>query len=59
MGTQKGELLYSFFAVDSMDYLVIDKDGRYDAPVLRGICSTMYAITKPLIWNSSKPCMGA
>jgi len=29
-GTQKGELLYSFFAVDSMDYLVIDKDGRYD-----------------------------
>jgi WD40 repeat protein/uncharacterized caspase-like protein len=27
---QTGQLLYSFFAVDSTDYLITDKDGRYD-----------------------------
>ena len=31
-----GEFLYTFFAVDSSDYLAIDKDGRYDGtPVAR------------------------
>lgn len=28
--TDNGELLFTFFAVDSTDYLVIDKEGRYD-----------------------------
>jgi WD40 repeat protein/uncharacterized caspase-like protein len=27
---QTGNFLYTFFAVDSLDYLAIDKDGRYD-----------------------------
>ena len=28
--TDKGNLLYTFFSVDSTDYLVLDKDNRYD-----------------------------
>ena len=27
---QTGKVLYTFFAVDSIDYLVIDKDNHYD-----------------------------